>query len=102
MLEVDGQRLSWSDAILTWLAGTTGKFASAGEEERFEALRWILFDNYKFTGGFAPYRMQYPLAPHPSVQSFLKAPKAALPGRKPRYELMPVGVSLNVMRRPTA
>jgi glutathione S-transferase len=76
VLEVDGRRLSQSGAILTWLADTVGKFAPSGEDERFEALRWILFDNHKFTGNFSPYRMQYsllPQAPHPSVLSFLKA-----------------------------
>jgi glutathione S-transferase len=75
VLEVEGKRLSQSGAILTWLADTVGKFAPVGADARVEALRWILFDNHKFTGNFAPYRMQYsltPQAPHPAVLSFLK------------------------------
>lgn len=162
VLKAEGRRLSQSGAILTWLADRVGRFAPDGADERLEALRWILFDNHRFTGNFAPYRMQYsllPQAPHPSVLSFLKARvegafsivnkhlsgrafmlgdrptivdfsiagylfypaeetgvdlqaaypaihawcerMAALPGWKPPYELMPVGVSLNAMRRPT-
>jgi glutathione S-transferase len=43
VLEVAGQRLSRSGAILMWLAETTGGFAPAGTHGRFEATRWILF-----------------------------------------------------------
>jgi glutathione S-transferase len=63
-------------AILLWLADTTGNFAPADADERIEALRWILFDNHKFTGNLAAYRFQYsliPQPPHPAVLSFLKS-----------------------------
>ena len=76
VLEIDGQRMSQSGAILTWLAETTGKFAPAGADQRFEALRWILFDNHKFTGNYAMHRFQNSLTPepvHPAVLSFLRA-----------------------------
>lgn len=76
VLEVDGKRMSQSGAILLWLADTTGNFAPADADQRIEALRWILFDNHKFTGNFAAYRFQYsltPQAPHPAVLSFLKS-----------------------------
>src|ERR1043166_9144984 len=46
VLEAGGQRMAQSGAILLWLAETTGKFAP-GREQRFEALRWLLFDNHK-------------------------------------------------------
>jgi glutathione S-transferase len=155
VLEVTGKRMAQSGAILMWLAETTGKFAPANADERFEAMRWILFDNHKFTGNFAPHRIQYsftPEPPHPAVLSFLRTrvesafsivdkhltdrpfvlgdrptisdfslagylyypPEetgfdleaafpaihawcqrvAALPGWKPPYELMPLGVSM--------
>ena len=155
VLEVTGKRMAQSGAILMWLAETTGKFAPANADERFEAKRWILFDNHKFTGSFAPHRIQYSFTPepsHPAVLSFLKTrvesafsivdkhltdrpfvlgdrptiadfslagylyyPSeetgfdleadfpaihawcqrvAALPGWKPPYELMPLGVSM--------
>ena len=58
VLEVNGQRMSQSGAILIWLAETTGKFAPADVGERFEALRWILFDNHKFTNNYAMHRFQ--------------------------------------------
>ena len=49
VLEVDGKKLTQSGAILTYLAETTGHFAPADSEQRYEALRWILYDNYRFT-----------------------------------------------------
>ncbi len=55
VLEVDGSHMSQSGAILTWLAETTGKFAP-DHEQRFEALRWMLFDNHKFTCSYASHR----------------------------------------------
>lgn len=75
VLEVADRRLSQSGAILMWLAETTGHFAVT-EDERFEALRWILFDNHKFTGNFAVHRLAYaflPEAPDPSLLAFLRA-----------------------------
>jgi glutathione S-transferase len=154
VLEVAGKRMSQSGAILLWLAETTGKFAPAADQ-RFEAMRWLFFDNHKFTNNYAMHRVQYsmtPQAPDPSVLSYLRARVessfsiaekhlasrpfmlgdtptivdlsmagyvyyppaetgfdieadfpaihawrgrlAQLPGWKPPYELMPVGVSL--------
>jgi len=75
VLEVDGRRLSQSGAILTYLAETTGKFAPESPEERYEALRWILYDNYRFTNSYATYRYQKCFAepaPDPAVLAFLK------------------------------
>ena len=76
VLEHGGRRLAQSGAILTWLAEKTGKFAPAGDDARLEALRWILFDNHKFTSYFATYRFLHalaPQAPDASVLTFLKA-----------------------------
>jgi len=76
VLEVNGCRMSQSGAILMWLAETTGKFAPADDEERSEALRWILFDNHRFTANYAAHRIQYSLTPelaHPAVLSFLRS-----------------------------
>ena len=161
VLEVADKRMSQSGAILMWLAETVGKFAPTNDE-RFEALRWLffdnhkfIFDNHKFTNNYAMHRVQNcftPRAADPAVLAFLRsrvesafsiADKhfsarpfvlgdhptivdfsmagyvyypametgfniaaeypaidawrrrvAALPGWKPPYELMPVGVSL--------
>jgi len=56
VLEYDGGRLSQSGAILTFLADRTGKFGGRDETEKLEILRWILFDNHKFTSYFATLR----------------------------------------------
>jgi glutathione S-transferase len=76
VLEFDGRKLAQSGAILSYLAEKTGKFAPAGDDGRFEALRWILFDNHKFTGYFATYRFMksfLPQAPSADVLAFLKS-----------------------------
>ena len=57
VLEVDGRHMSQSGAILVWLAETHGVFGPAGAEETFETMRWLLFDNHKFTGSFAQHRI---------------------------------------------
>ncbi len=56
VLEHGGRRLSQSGAILTWLAERTGRFGGRDAEERLEVLRWLLFDNHKFTSCFATLR----------------------------------------------
>lgn len=55
LLEDGDRRLSQSGAILTELAGRTGRFGGA-PEERLEILRWILWDNHKFTASHATAR----------------------------------------------
>src|SRR5215470_2168167 len=65
VMEVAGRLMSQSGAILTWLAETTGHFAPTAEA-RFEALRWILFDNHKFTNNYAIHRFQKSFVPEPA------------------------------------
>jgi glutathione S-transferase len=71
VLEVGGRRMSQSGAILAWLAETHGAFGPAGAEERFETTRWLLFDNHKFTGSFAPYRVLHSMTPEPAPPAVL-------------------------------
>ena len=52
----NGKRLSQSGAILTYLAARTGKFGGKSEDEKLEILRWMLFDNHKFTSYYATLR----------------------------------------------
>jgi glutathione S-transferase len=76
VLEHAGRKFSQSGAILTYLAEQTGKFAPANRDDRLAALRWILFDNHKFTSYLATYRFLKALAPQPpdpAVAAFLKA-----------------------------
>jgi glutathione S-transferase len=56
VLEHGAKRISQSGAILTYLAEKTGRFGSHDEDEKLEILRWILFDNHKFTSYFATLR----------------------------------------------
>jgi glutathione S-transferase len=76
VLEEDGgQRLTQSGAILLHLADKHGAFGGRTPQERYEVLRWILFDNHKFTSYFATYRFMKafgPAAPDPAVMAFLR------------------------------
>ena len=56
------KKLSQSGVILDYLAGQTSKFGPKSEDERREILRWILFDNHKFTGYIATLRFMIALA----------------------------------------
>ena len=76
VLELDGRQMSQSGAILTWLAETHGAFGPAGADETYETMRWLLFDNHRFTGSFAPHRILYSATPepsHPAVLAYMKA-----------------------------
>jgi glutathione S-transferase len=67
--------LSQSGVILDYLAEKTGRFGPESEGERREILRWILFDNHKFTSYFATLRFMIGLqgAPESPVTDFLRA-----------------------------
>ena len=56
VLEHEGKRLSQSGVILTYLAEKTGRFGGRDADEKLDILRWILFDNHKFTSYFATLR----------------------------------------------
>src|SRR5205085_4608321 len=70
-----GKKLSQSGVILTYLAERSGKFTPQGEDERLEALRWIIFDNQKVNGYLGPFRFLKNFARpagDPGVLAFLK------------------------------
>ena len=70
-----GKNLTQSGVILTYLAEHSKKFLPRGEDERLEALRWIIFDNQKVNGFLGPYRFLRNFAKpagHPAVMEFLK------------------------------
>ena len=56
VLEHGERRVSQSGVILDYLAQSLGKFGVRNEDERREVLRWLLFDNHKFTSYTATYR----------------------------------------------
>ena len=75
VLEHGDKRLSQSGVILTYLARRLGSFGPASEEEELDVLRWMLFDNHKFTSYLATYRFLNalaPQAPNPDVLAFLR------------------------------
>ncbi len=70
------KKLTQSAVILTYLSDLTGKFKPQGEDERLEALRWIIFDNQKVNGFLGPFRFLKNFAKpagDPAVLAFLKA-----------------------------
>ncbi len=75
VLDHNGTRLTQSGVILTYLADLTGKFKPQTEDERLEALRWIIFDNQKLNGYLGPYRFLRNFAKpagDPAAMAFLK------------------------------
>jgi glutathione S-transferase len=75
ILEVDGRRRTQSGAIMTFLADRHGRYGGRDADERHEVLRWLLFDNHKFTSYFATFRFNKsfgPTAPDPAVTKWLK------------------------------
>ena len=56
------KKLSQSGVILDYLAETSRKFGPKSDDERREILRWMLFDNHKFTSYIATLRYMISLA----------------------------------------
>jgi glutathione S-transferase len=75
VLEHRDLRLSQSGAILTYLAERTGQFGGRTEREKLDILRWMLFDNHKFTSYYATLRFMVGLqkSGDPAVIEFLRA-----------------------------
>jgi glutathione S-transferase len=70
-----GKKLSQSGVILTYLAERSKKYLPRNDDDRLEALRWIIFDNQKVNGFLGPYRFLRNFAKEPgepAVMAFLK------------------------------
>jgi glutathione S-transferase len=74
VLEHRDQRLTQSGVILDYLAERFGKFGWAGEDERREILRWLLWDNHKLTSYVATLRflLQFMKTGETPVTEFLR------------------------------
>lgn len=74
VLEESGIRLTQTAPILLRLAERYGRYQGETDSERFEILRWLLWDNHKLTGYMAPYRFQraFTPSPDPQVLTFLR------------------------------
>jgi glutathione S-transferase len=75
VLDDGSRRLTQSGVILTYLARKHGAYGGRTEDEELDVLRWILFDNHKFTSYFATYRFMKafaPTEPDPGVMAWLR------------------------------
>ena len=63
VLEEDGVRLTQTAPILLKLARQFGQFGGETEQEQFELLRWLFWDNHQLTGYMASYRFMRTFIP---------------------------------------
>lgn len=66
VLEDGTHKLTQSAAIMLHLAERHGAYGGASDDERQEVLRWLFFDNHKFTSYFATLRFMKSFAPAPA------------------------------------
>ena len=73
VLEVGDRKLTQSAAIMLLLADQHGAYGGQNADERQEVVRWMFFDNHKFTSYLATLRFMKsfsPVAPDPGVMKF--------------------------------
>jgi glutathione S-transferase len=71
-----GEKITQSGVILTMLAEQHGKLGGRSADEKREVLRWLFYDNHKFTSYFATWRFMKSFAakaPDPAVAAFFKS-----------------------------
>jgi glutathione S-transferase len=56
VLEIDGKRFTQTAPLLLRLSEQYGRFGGQSEDEKFELLPWLFWDNHKLTGYMATYR----------------------------------------------
>lgn len=74
ILETGERKLTQSGAIMIHLSDKHGAFGGQSDDERQEVLRWLFFDNHKFTSYFATYRFMKSFGvaePDPAVSKWL-------------------------------
>src|SRR5215217_1609164 len=74
------KKVTQSGVILTYLAERAGKFKPENDDERLEALRWIIFDNQKVNGFLGPYRFLKNFAKPPGDPALLAFFKGRIDG----------------------
>ena len=75
ILDDGSRKLTQSGAIMVHLADKHGDFGGRTPDERQDVLRWLFFDNHKFTSYFATYRFMKAFgaaAPDPTVSKWLR------------------------------
>jgi len=74
VLEAGDKKLTQSAVIMLFLADQHGAYGGQSADERLEVMRWMFFDNHKFTSYLATLRFLKsfsPTAPDPGVMKFL-------------------------------
>ncbi len=95
------RKLTQSGVILNYLAERSGKFRPEGEDERLEALRWIIFDNQKVNGFLGPYRFLRNFAKPPGDQAVMAFLKGRIDGSLAIVDKRLAGQPYIVGNRPT-
>ena len=74
VLEDSGVRLTQTAPILLRLSRRHGRFGGESEDESFEILRWLFWDNHKLTSYMATYRFMraFTQSPDAAVLAFLR------------------------------
>jgi glutathione S-transferase len=75
VLEVGDRKLTQSAAIMTFLTDKHGAYGGQSADDRYEVMRWMFFDNHKFTSYLATLRFLKsfaPTAPDPVLVKFLR------------------------------
>ena len=75
VLETGRRKLTQSAAIMLYLANKHGAYAGRDDDERQEVMRWLFFDNHKFTSYFASWRFMKSFmttTPEPALEKWLK------------------------------
>ncbi|MDP1962250.1 MAG: glutathione S-transferase family protein [Reyranella sp.] len=74
VLEDGPERLTQTAPILLRLAERYGQLGGRNEEEKFEILRWLFWDNHKLTGYMASYRYSraFTATPDAAVLAFVR------------------------------
>ena len=74
VLEEDGIKLTQTGPLLIKLSKKFGQFGAENEQEDFDILRWLFWDNQKLSGHVATYRFMRTFTDHPNqeVLSYLR------------------------------
>src|SRR3984893_491496 len=74
VLDDSGKRHTQTAPILLRLAERHGRFGGRDDDERFEILRWLFWDNHKLTSYMATYRFlrAFTPSPNPHVLTFMR------------------------------
>lgn len=68
VLEEDGIKLTQTGPLLIKLSKMFGMFGASSDQEEFDILRWLFWDNQKLSGHLATYRFLRTFTEHPNQE----------------------------------